>query len=151
MEVILLEQIQGVGTLGEVVNVARGFARNFLLPRNKALPARKENMAKFEAERKEREAKTVGEKSVAEEASVKFTDLSVIIKRQASEVGMLYGSVKARDIEAVLAEKGLDVPRANIQIGKPIKEVGTHSVQIFLHPEVTVTITVDVARQTLEL
>lgn len=147
MQVILLEQIQGVGQLGDTVNVARGYARNFLLPRNKALPASKENMAKFEAERSEREENRSQAKSEAEKMSSKFTDLSVDVKRQASETGMLYGSVKARDIESALAEKNLDVARASIQIGTPIKEVGEHTVQVFLHPEVVVEVKVNVTRQ----
>ena len=151
MQVILLEQIQGVGKLGDVVSVARGYARNFLLPRHKALPASKENMAKFEAERKEREANREQAKATAEEYAIKFTDLTIKLERQASEAGMLYGSVKARDIEAALAEKSLDVARANIQIGNPIKEVGDHTVQLYLHPEVMVEITVTVARQSVSL
>lgn len=147
MNVILLEQIQGVGKLGDTVSVARGYARNFLLPNGKALPASKENMAKFEAERTTLEATRSTAKAAAEKLSVKFTDLSVSISRQASETGMLYGSVKSRDIEAALAEKSIEAARANIQIGTPIKEVGDHSVKVFLHPEVVVDLNVNVTRQ----
>jgi large subunit ribosomal protein L9 len=147
MDVILLEQIQGVGQLGDTVNVTRGFARNYLLPRGKALPASKENLAKFEAERKEREAQTAKAKKEAEKLAEKFTGVNITLQRQASETGMLYGSVKARDIEAALTEKSLAVPRANIQIGNPIKEVGEHTVQLFLHAEVVVALPVIIARQ----
>ncbi|MDD9911467.1 MAG: 50S ribosomal protein L9 [Alphaproteobacteria bacterium] len=147
MDVILLEQIQGVGTLGETVSVSRGYARNFLLPRGKALPASAENLAKFEAERKDREASMAEGRTRAEELATQFTDLTVMIKRQASETGVLYGSVKARDIEAALAEKSITVARSEIQIGTPIKEVGNHDVKVYLHPEVVVSLNVAVERQ----
>ena len=151
MNVILLEQIQGVGALGETVSVARGYARNFLLPKGKALPASKENLAKFEAERADLEKQRNTAKAEAEKTSKKFTDLSVNISRQASETGMLYGSVNSRDIEAALAEQGITAARANIQIGTPIKEVGDHSVKVFLHPEVVVDLNVAVTRQSVSL
>jgi large subunit ribosomal protein L9 len=147
MDVILLEQIQGVGQLGETVSVKRGFARNYLLPRGKALPASKENLAKFETERKERETQMAKAKKAAEKLAEKFSGIQISLQRQASETGMLYGSIKARDIEAALTEKSLDVPRANIQIGSPIKEIGEHQVQLFLHAEVVVGLPVIVSRQ----
>ena len=107
MNIILLEQIQGVGKMGDVVNVARGYARNFLLPKGKALPASKDNMAAYEAERKARETANSTAKSDAEKLAEKFTGLEVIVQRQASETGMLFGSVKSRDIETALTEKNL--------------------------------------------
>ena len=149
MDVILMEHIQGVGKMGEVANVSRGFARNYLLPRKKALLATQENLSAFEAQRKELEAGQAKAKSAAEAEAVKFEELSITLSRQASETGQLYGSIKARDIEAALAEKGLQVERQSILIGNPIKEVGEHTVRIALHPEVVVDIKVEATRQSL--
>ncbi|MFZ2620570.1 MAG: 50S ribosomal protein L9 [Alphaproteobacteria bacterium] len=147
IQVILLEQIHGVGKLGQIVKVARGFARNYLLPRGKALNASKENMAKFEAERAAREATMATAKAAAEKEAAKFENLTIALQRQASETGMLFGSVKGRDIAAALAEKGLTVEVSAIEIGNPIKNVGDHSVKVVLHPEVSVKLAVTVARQ----
>lgn len=147
MQVILLESIQGVGQIGQTVNVANGYARNFLLPRNKALLANKDNVAKFEADRKAFEAKQGEAKKNAEAQAAKLENASVTLQRQASEVGMLYGSVKARDIETALDEKGITVEKSLIQIGAPIKEIGEHTVQLFLHADVVVPLAVVVERQ----
>ncbi len=147
MQVILLEHIQGVGKMGETVAVKAGFARNFLLPRGKALHASKANMEKFEAERKALEKEMETKKNYAEGLAAKFEGLSVSISRQASETGMLYGSVKSRDIESALKEKGVEALKSQIQIGEPIKEVGEHVVKVFLHPEVIVSLPVEVTRQ----
>lgn len=147
MQVILLEHIQGVGAMGDEVAVARGYARNFLLPRHKAVLASKENRAKFEAERADREAKSAAAKAEAEAQAEALQDVTVSISRAASETGVLYGSVKARDIETALAEKGQTVPRRFIQIGQPMKELGEHHVQLFLHPEVIVPLQVNILRQ----
>lgn len=149
MQVILMEQIQGVGQMGDVTNVANGYARNFLLPRGKALLANKDNMAKFEAQKAEMAKTQATEKAAAEKAAEKLAGVSIKLNRQASEVGALYGSIKARDIEASLLEQGHTVARQNIQIGTPIKEVGDHTVQLFLHPEVVHELPVTVERQSL--
>lgn len=148
MQIILLEQIQGLGKLGELVNVKRGFARNFLLPRGKALPASKQNMQAFEAERDAREKAEQELKAAAEKKATRFEGVSVSLSRPASETGQLYGSIKPRDIETALAEQSLEVEKQLIQIGSPIKAVGEHTVQIFLHPEVEVVLPVNVTRQT---
>ncbi len=146
MQVILLEHIQGVGAMGDEVAVARGYARNFLLPRQKAVLANTENRARFEAERAEREANSAASKQAATEQAETLQDVAVSIMRAASETGVLYGSVKSRDIESALDEQGHTVPRRLIQIGQPMKELGTHTVQLFLHPEVIVPLQVHVVR-----
>ena len=147
MEVILLERISRLGNMGEKVSVKPGFARNFLIPQGKALPATETNLQKFETQRADLEAKSLDAKKSAEVLSETLKDVSVTVTRQASETGHLYGSIKARDIAEALKEKGQNVDRSAIQIGEPIKEVGEYTVRVALHPEVVIRVAVNVERQ----
>jgi large subunit ribosomal protein L9 len=146
MKVILLERLEGWGGLGDVVTVKDGYARNFLLPRQKALRANNANLKVFEAQRAEIEARNVRAKEAAGRAGEKLDGTSYILIRQAGESGQLYGSVSGRDVaEAVNAEDG-KVERAMIVLDKPIKTLGVHAVKVRLHPEVTVSVSLNIAR-----
>jgi large subunit ribosomal protein L9 len=146
MKVILLERVERLGGLGETVNVKDGFARNFLLPRHKALRATAANLKVFEGQRAEIEARNAKAKESAEGAAGKLDGSSYILIRQAGEAGQLYGSVSGRDVaEAVQAEGG-KVDRAMVVLDKPIKTLGLHQVKVRLHPEVAVTVTINIAR-----
>lgn len=149
MQVILLEAMHGVGKIGEVVRVKAGFARNFLLPRNKALVATKDNLANVEAQRADLETKSAEAKKAAEKLSAKFEGLKLALNRYASETGQLYGSVKARDLATALSEKNLTVETSAILIGEPIKMVGDHTIKLVLHPEVIITVPVVIERQSM--
>jgi large subunit ribosomal protein L9 len=146
MEVILLERVGKLGQMGDVVRVKDGFARNFLLPRGKALRATGENRAKFEKMKVELEARNFEQKSEADKIGQKLDGQSFTVIRQAAEGGQLYGSVSPRDLVGVIGEKGFAVNRGQIALNTPIKMIGQHKVPISLHPEVEVTITVTVAR-----
>lgn len=150
MEVILLERVAKLGQMGDVVRVKDGFARNYLLPNRKALRATKENRTRFEQMKVELEARNLELKSDAEKVSGKLDGRRVMVLRQASETGQLYGSVTPRDIVALLAEDGLTVNRGQIVLQAPIKSIGQHKVPVALHPEVEVAITVTVARNAEE-
>ena len=150
MEVILLERVGHLGQMGDVVKVKPGYARNFLLPRKKALRATKENLAYFETQRKRLEAVNLERRSEAEKVGEKMKDFSVVLIRQASEALQLYGSVSARDIATILTDGGFTVGRNQIALNNPIKMVGLHKVPVALHPEVEVTVTINVARNTEE-
>lgn len=147
MQVILLEPVTGLGKMGETVDVRNGYARNYLLPQRKALSATKGNLAKFEAQRKELEKKQQDLKAAAAKQAERFTDVKVVLQRQASETGQLFGSVKPLDIVRSLTEKKLEVERQQVLIADPIKNVGSHTVKVELHPEVVVELTVEVQRQ----
>jgi len=149
MQVILLEALQGVGKIGDTVRVRAGFARNFLLPRAKALVANKANVEKFTSQKAELEAKSAAARKEAEKQAAKFTELKLEISRHASETGQLYGSVKAKDIAAELAAKGLEVEASEILIATALKDVGEHTVKVALHPEVIVTLPVSITRQSM--
>jgi large subunit ribosomal protein L9 len=146
MEVILLERVAKLGQMGEVVRVKDGFARNFLLPKGKALRATDANKAKFENMKVDLEAKNLASKGDADKIGSKLDGKSFPVLRQASETGQLYGSVSPRDLAALLTENGFEVDRNQIALNVPIKSVGQHKVPVQLHPEVEVTITVNVAR-----
>ena len=146
MDVILLERIGKLGHMGETVKVKEGYARNFLLPRGKALRATESNKKKFEAQRADLEARNNELKRNASEASSAVDGVTVVIIRQAGETGQLYGSVSARDISDALAKAGHPVQRNHVSIQQPIKTLGLHSVPIQLHPEVEAKVTVNVAR-----
>ncbi len=146
MEVILLERVGKLGQMGEVVRVKDGFARNFLLPQGKALRATKDNRAKFEGMKVQLEARNLELKSEAEGIGGKLNGKSFIVQRQASESGQLFGSVSARDIASILVAGGFTVTRDQIALHAPIKTIGMHTVPIALHPEVEVTVTMNVAR-----
>ncbi len=147
MEVILLERVSKLGHMGEVVKVKEGYARNFLLPRGKALRANEANKAKFEAQRTSLEAKNAEARKGAESEATKVDGKSFIIIRQAGESGQLYGSVSPRDIaEAASAATGVAVNRNHVELLSPIKTIGIYTVAVALHPEVSVNVQVNVAR-----
>ena len=148
MKVILLERVEGWGALGDVVNVKDGYARNYLLPRAKALRANNANLKVFEGQRAEIEARNAKAKDAAGQSGEKLDGTSYILIRQAGESGQLYGSVAGRDVaDAVNAEAGgTRVERSMVSLDKPIKTLGVHEVKIKLHPEVTVTVTLNIAR-----
>jgi large subunit ribosomal protein L9 len=146
MEVILLERVAKLGQMGDVVRVKDGYARNFLLPRGKALRANESNKKHFEAQRAQLEARNLELKSEAAKVAEKLDGKSFIVIRQAGETGQLYGSVSTRDIAEVVSAGGFSVSRNQIAIFTPIKTLGLHSVPVHLHPEVDAKITVNVAR-----
>lgn len=146
MDVILLERIEKLGQIGDVVAVKPGFARNFLLPRKKALRATEENKKRFEAQRAQIEATNLSRKQEAEKVAKKIDGLKIVVIRQASETGLLFGSVANRDIADGLTEAGFTVDRRQVILDKPIKTLGLHKVRVALHPEVIVTVTANVAK-----
>ena len=146
MEVILLERVAKLGQMGEVVKVRDGYARNFLLRRKKALRATAENRAKYDGMKAELEARNLTAKSEAGKAAEKIDGRSIVIIRQASETGQLFGSVSVRDIVAALAAENVAVSRPQVWLDVPIKAIGQQKVTIAVHPEVEATITVTVAR-----
>ena len=146
MQVILLERVGRLGAMGETVKVKDGYARNFLLPNQKALRATAANKAKFETQRAVLEAKNAATKELAVNEAKQLEGKVFVVIRQAGESGKLYGSVTARDIGDAAAAQGATVDKNHIHIQKPIKVVGLHEVQVTLHPEVVVPVTVNVAR-----
>ena len=146
MEVILLERVAKLGQMGEVVRVRDGFARNFLLPRGKALRATKDNREKFDGMKAELEARNLQAKGEAEKAAARIDGRDVVVIRQASDTGQLFGSVSVRDIVAALATDGITVSRPQVWLDAPIKVIGQRKVAIAVHPEVEANITVTVAR-----
>ena len=146
MKVILLERVERLGALGDVVSVKDGFARNFLLPRNKALRANSNNLKVFEGQRAELEARNAKERSSAEKAGEKLDGSSYILIRQAGESGQLYGSVSGRDVADSVNAEGGKVDRSMVVLDKPIKTLGVHEVKVKLHAEVTVTVNINIAR-----
>jgi large subunit ribosomal protein L9 len=146
MEVILLERVEKLGQIGDIVNVKNGFARNYLLPNKKALRANEANKKVFEANRAKIEAENATKRSDAEMASKGIDGKTVQLIRQASNTGQLYGSVTARDIVEALESEGAKATKSQIVLNRPIKAIGMHEVKVALHPEVSVTIKVNVAR-----
>jgi large subunit ribosomal protein L9 len=146
MEVILLERVGRLGQMGDVVRVKDGFARNFLLPKGKALRATKENRSRFETMKAELEARNLEQRGEAAKVGEKLDGQTFTVLRQAAEGGQLYGSVSPRDIAALVIEKGFKIDRNQITLNTPIKTIGMHKVPIALHPEVEVTVMVAVAR-----
>ena len=146
MEVILLERVEKLGQMGDVVKVRPGFARNFLLPRKKALRANEANKKVFEANRSKIESDNAERRTDAEKASKNVDGKTVKLIRQASNTGQLYGSVSARDIVEALDAEGAKVTKSQIVLARPIKNIGVHDVKVALHPEVSVTVKVNVAR-----
>jgi large subunit ribosomal protein L9 len=146
MEVILLERVARLGQMGETVRVKDGFARNFLLPRGKALRATEANKKKFEGQRQQLEARNLELKKEAASVAAKLDGQSFVIIRQAGETGQLYGSVSSRDIAEAVKAAGFTVGRNQIAILQPIKTLGVHKTPIQLHPEVTAGVTINVAR-----
>ena len=146
MDIILLERIEKLGTIGDVVTVKDGYARNFLLPQKKALRANEANKAQFESQRAELEARNIERKTEAEAIKEKLDGNVYVVIRSAGQTGQLYGSVSPRDIAEVLDENGFKVARNQVNLVNPIKVIGLHELEISLHPEVQSTITVNVAR-----
>ena len=146
MEVILLERVARMGQMGDVVRVRDGFARNFLLPQGKALRATEANRKRFERDRVQLEARSLERKQEADGVSTELDGKSFVIVRQAGETGQLYGSVTPRDLANAMTEGGFSVNRNQIDLNQPIKSIGLHKVSVMLHPEVSVSITVNVAR-----
>jgi large subunit ribosomal protein L9 len=146
MQIILLERIGRLGQMGDVVNVKDGYARNFLLPQKKALRATEENLARFEKERAQLEARDLELKKEAEAVAAKLAGQSFLAIRQAGDTGQLYGSVTTRDIAEVVTAGGFTIDRRQIVLDRPIKTLGLNPTRIALHPEVIVQITLNVAR-----
>ena len=146
MEIILLERIEKLGQMGDVVTVKPGYARNFLLPQGKALRANKANLEKFETEKTQREADNLARRSEAETEAGKMDGLAVSMVRAASEMGQLFGSVTSRDIADAVTKSGFTITRNQVVMEKSIKTLGLHETRVRLHPEVTVMVTVNVAR-----
>jgi large subunit ribosomal protein L9 len=146
MEVILLERVAKLGQMGDVVRVKDGFARNFLLPRGKALRATNDNRTKFDGMKAELEASNLKAKGEATKVAEKIDGRNVVILRQASETGQLFGSVSVRDIMASFERDGITLSRSQVLLDHPIKTIGQHGVSIAVHPEVEVSVSVTVAR-----
>jgi len=146
MEVILLERVAKLGQMGETVKVRSGYARNFLLPRGKALRATEANKKHFEQQRAQLEARNLERRKEAEAVAEKLNGQSFVLLRQSGETGVLYGSVSTRDLAEVMTQNGFTVDRNQIVLNTPIKTLGMHTVPVTLHPEVEVTVTINVAR-----
>lgn len=146
MDIILLERIEKLGSIGDIVTVKDGYARNFLLPQKKALRANEANKKVFEANRDRLEAENATRRADAEKLGEKVAGAEVVLIRAASNAGQLYGSVSVRDMAAGLAEQGHDIDKRMVILGAPIKTIGMHDVTIALHPEVRVTVKANVAR-----
>ncbi len=146
MQVVLLERVEKLGQMGDVVSVKPGFGRNFLLPQGKALRATKANIAQFEAQRAQLETRNLELKKEAEAVAKKLDGQSFVIIRSASDMGALYGSVTTRDVAEVVTEGGFSVDKRQVSLDKPVKELGIHDIRVVLHPEVIVTVDINVAR-----
>ena len=146
MDIILLERIEKLGTIGDVVSVKDGYARNFLLPQKKALRANDANRKVFEANRERLEKDNAERRTTAEAEGKKVDGAEVVLIRASSNAGQLYGSVSVRDITAGLKEQGFDVDKRQVILGHPIKTIGMHEVTVALHPEVHVKVKANVAR-----
>jgi large subunit ribosomal protein L9 len=146
MEVILLERVAKLGQMGETVKVRDGFARNFLLPRGKALRATKTNKEHFETQRAQLEARNLERRKEAEAVGEKLNGQSFTVIRQSGETGVLYGSVSTRDLAEIITQGGFSVGRDQLALNQPVKTLGLHTVPVVLHPEVEVQVTINVAR-----
>ena len=146
MEVILLERIEKLGQMGDVVNVKTGFARNYLLPQNKALRKTKQNLTRFESQRAQLEADNLTRKNEAENIASKLENMNITIIRAAGETGQLYGSVTSRDIAESVTKAGISVNKNQVILNRALKVLGLEPIRISLHPEVSVEITANIAR-----
>ncbi len=146
MQIVLLERIAKLGQMGDVVTVKDGYARNFLLPQGKALRANKANLAQFEENRSQLEARNLERKQEAEAINTKLDGESFVVIRQSGDTGQLYGSVTTRDIAELLSENGFSTARNQVVLSTPIKILGLHPVTVVLHPEVSSSVIVNVAR-----
>src|SRR4051812_13789440 len=146
MQVVLLERVEKLGQMGDVVKVKDGFARNYLLPQKKALRATKANIAQFETQRAQLEARNLERRGEAQQVAKKLEGKVFVLLRQAGDRGQLYGSVSPRDIAEVISANGFSVARGQVPIDKAIKSIGMHTLNVVLHPEVRVAVTINVAR-----
>ena len=146
MEVILLERIEKLGQMGDVVNVKAGFARNYLLPQNKALRKTKQNLTHFESQRAQLEAENLTKKTEAEKIADKLKGMKITILRAAGETGQLYGSVTSRDIAETVTESGVSINRYQVILNSALKVLGLEPIRISLHPEVSVEVIANIAR-----
>ncbi|WP_421877609.1 50S ribosomal protein L9 [Pacificispira sp.] len=146
MQIILLERVEKLGQMGDEVSVKPGYARNFLLPQNKAVRATEANRRRFEAQRAELEARNLERKSEAERVAQDLEGLSVVLIRAASDTGQLYGSVNARDISDAVSAKGVKIGRGQVMMERPVKTIGIFDFRVQLHPEVIVTVHINVAQ-----
>jgi large subunit ribosomal protein L9 len=146
MQVILLERVEKLGQMGQMVDVKTGYARNFLLPKKKAMRATKENIVYFEKQKAILEANNLARRKDAEYVAEQMKDVSVILIRQASETGILYGSIRGRDVGESLVQAGYKIDKNQVLLINPIKELGLHRVRVCLHPEVSVDVTVNIAQ-----
>ncbi len=146
MEVILLERIEKLGQMGDVVNVKTGFARNYLLPQNKALRKTKQNLSRFESERAQLEADNLTRKNEAENIAGKLENMNFTIIRAAGETGQLYGSVTSRDIAESVTKAGISINKNQVILNRALKVLGLEPIRISLHPEVSVEVTANIAR-----
>ncbi|MDR0744527.1 MAG: 50S ribosomal protein L9 [Holosporales bacterium] len=144
MRIILLEKVENLGLIGDIIDVKVGYARNFLLPKKKALRATDANIEYFNGKKAELEATNLKLKADAEKVAQKMQNISIVIVRQASESGFLFGSVRANDIVDALKEQGYTVTKSQVKVNNPIKMVGNYSIDIWLHPEVLVVISLRV-------
>ena len=150
MDIILLERVAKLGQMGEVVSVKDGYARNFLLPQGKAMRASAANIARFESQKAQLEVRNLETKKEAEAAGAKLDGQTFVVIRSASDAGALYGSVSPRDAAEAATEAGFSVDRKQVRLARPIKDLGLHEVHVSLHPEVDVTIILNVARSAEE-
>ncbi|GMG81207.1 50S ribosomal protein L9 [Paralimibaculum aggregatum] len=146
MDVVLLERVEKLGHMGDVVKVKDGYARNYLLPQGKALRATKANMARFEAQKAELEARNADARAAAETLAASIDGKQFVVIRAASEAGALYGSVAPRDIADLARAEGFEIDRRQVVLDRPIKDLGLHAVRLQLHPEVAVSVSANVAR-----
>lgn len=146
MQVVLLQRIGRLGQMGDVVTVKDGYARNFLLPQKKALRATKDNLAQFETQRAQLEANNLEQKKEADAVAAKLAGKTFVAIRSAGDTGQLYGSVAPRDVAEIITADGFTIDRRQVEIDKPIKSLGLHEVTLALHPEVSIKVTVNVAR-----
>ncbi|WP_375636273.1 MULTISPECIES: 50S ribosomal protein L9 [unclassified Bartonella] len=150
MDIILLERIPRLGQMGDIVSVKDGYARNFLLPQGKALRANEANKKHFEVQRAQLEARNLERKSEAQKIAEKLDGQSFIVVRSAGETGQLYGSVSTRDIAEIITDEGFSIGRNQIELNHPIKMIGLHTITLSLHPEVQISVIINVARSTSE-
>jgi len=146
MKIILMERIEKLGQMGDIVTVRDGYARNFLLPKGKALRASKSNMVQFEQKKAQYEAQNLEQRGEAEGLAERMDGVAVVLIRQASDSGQLYGSVNTRDIAVAVTESGFTIDRHQVILARPIKSLGVQEVSLQLHPEVSVVARVNVAR-----
>ena len=150
MDVILMERVENLGQIGDVVTVKDGYARNYLLPQRKALRATESNRESFELQRADLEASNIERRGEAESNGDKMDDVYIVLTRQSSETGQLYGSANARDISTGVTEAGYKIDRKQVLLDRSIKTLGIHPVRVSLHPEVTISVNVNIARSEAE-